>query len=100
LIGTALDLAVHHRGTQANNADDEVPSATSPSAWVTAAVTEPARGGHFAPFQEPELYAEELRATVLPRTTGERAFGAIERRGRCGPSTRCGTPGSVMQAWL
>jgi pimeloyl-ACP methyl ester carboxylesterase len=25
-------------------------------------VTEPARGGHFAPFEEPELYAEELRA--------------------------------------
>jgi pimeloyl-ACP methyl ester carboxylesterase len=24
-------------------------------------VTEPARGGHFAPFEEPELYAAELR---------------------------------------
>jgi pimeloyl-ACP methyl ester carboxylesterase len=29
-------------------------------------VTEPARGGHFAPFEEPELYAEELRAFFRP----------------------------------
>ncbi|MFE9535468.1 epoxide hydrolase family protein [Streptomyces sp. NPDC006691] len=38
-----------------------------PRAWLerTANVTyatEPERGGHFAPFEEPELYAEELRA--------------------------------------
>ena len=29
-------------------------------------VTEPARGGHFAPFEEPGLYAEELRAFFRP----------------------------------
>jgi pimeloyl-ACP methyl ester carboxylesterase len=29
-------------------------------------VTEPPRGGHFAPFEEPELYAEELRAFFRP----------------------------------
>jgi len=29
-------------------------------------VTEPARGGHFAPFEEPELYAQELRAFFRP----------------------------------
>jgi len=29
-------------------------------------VTEPARGGHFAPFEEPELYPEELRAFFRP----------------------------------
>jgi pimeloyl-ACP methyl ester carboxylesterase len=29
-------------------------------------VTEPARGGHFAPFEEPELYAAELRAFFRP----------------------------------
>jgi hypothetical protein len=29
-------------------------------------VTEPARGGHFASFEEPELYAEELRAFFRP----------------------------------
>ena len=29
-------------------------------------VTEPAPGGHFAPFEEPELYAEELRAFFRP----------------------------------
>ena len=40
--------------------------------WLTATgtnvmrVTEPARGGHFAPFEEPELYAEELRAFFRP----------------------------------
>ena len=37
-----------------------------PRAWLdrtanTVRVTEPARGGHFAPFEEPELYAQELR---------------------------------------
>jgi pimeloyl-ACP methyl ester carboxylesterase len=46
-----------------------------PRAWLertanTVRVTEPARGGHFAPFEEPELYAEELRAFFRPyRTT-------------------------------
>jgi pimeloyl-ACP methyl ester carboxylesterase len=28
--------------------------------------TEPARGGHFAPFEEPELYAHELREFFRP----------------------------------
>ncbi|MGW2485539.1 epoxide hydrolase family protein [Streptomyces sp. NPDC001571] len=42
-----------------------------PRAWLerTANVTyatEPERGGHFAPFEEPELYAEELRAFFRP----------------------------------
>jgi hypothetical protein len=29
-------------------------------------VTEPERGGHFAPFEEPELYAPELREFFRP----------------------------------
>lgn len=29
-------------------------------------VTEPARGGHFVPFEEPELYAQELRDFFRP----------------------------------
>jgi pimeloyl-ACP methyl ester carboxylesterase len=29
-------------------------------------VTEPARGGHFAAFEEPELYAQELREFFRP----------------------------------
>ncbi len=29
-------------------------------------LTEPARGGHFAAFEEPELYAEEIRAFFRP----------------------------------
>jgi len=42
-----------------------------PRAWLerTANVvraTEPARGGHFAPFEEPELYARELREFFRP----------------------------------
>ena len=32
--------------------------------------TEPARGGHFAPFEEPEIYAEELRASFSPLPGG------------------------------
>jgi len=42
-----------------------------PRAWLERAtnavyVTEPARGGHFAPFEEPELYAQELRDFFRP----------------------------------
>ena len=42
-----------------------------PRAWLERTtnlvrITEPARGGHFAPFEEPELYAEELRAFFRP----------------------------------
>ena len=29
-------------------------------------LSEPARGGHFAPFEQPELYAEELRTFFRP----------------------------------
>lgn len=42
-----------------------------PRAWLErstnlASVSHPARGGHFAPFEEPELYAEELRTFFRP----------------------------------
>jgi pimeloyl-ACP methyl ester carboxylesterase len=42
-----------------------------PRAWLertanTVRVTEPPRGGHFAPFEEPELYAQELRDFFRP----------------------------------
>ena len=42
-----------------------------PRAWLertanVTRVTEPERGGHFAPFEEPERYAEELRAFFRP----------------------------------
>lgn len=42
-----------------------------PRAWLerttnVVRVTEPARGGHFAPFEEPELYAQELRDFFRP----------------------------------
>jgi pimeloyl-ACP methyl ester carboxylesterase len=42
-----------------------------PRAWLdrtanTVRVTEPARGGHFAAFEEPEIYARELRDFFRP----------------------------------
>jgi pimeloyl-ACP methyl ester carboxylesterase len=42
-----------------------------PRAWLErttnlVSVTEPARGGHFAAFEEPELYAQELRDFFRP----------------------------------
>jgi pimeloyl-ACP methyl ester carboxylesterase len=42
-----------------------------PRAWLertanVVRVTEPARGGHFAAFEEPELYAKELRTFFRP----------------------------------
>ncbi|WP_236794438.1 epoxide hydrolase family protein [Amycolatopsis sp. GM8] len=42
-----------------------------PRAWLerttnVVRVTEPPRGGHFAPFEEPELYAQELREFFRP----------------------------------
>jgi pimeloyl-ACP methyl ester carboxylesterase len=42
-----------------------------PRAWLermtnAVYVTEPPRGGHFAPFEEPELYAQELRDFFRP----------------------------------
>jgi pimeloyl-ACP methyl ester carboxylesterase len=42
-----------------------------PRAWLertanVVRVTKPPRGGHFAPFEEPELYADELRAFFRP----------------------------------
>ena len=32
-------------------------------------MTGPPRGGHFAPFEEPELYAQELRTFFRPYRT-------------------------------
>jgi pimeloyl-ACP methyl ester carboxylesterase len=69
----AIPLAQHARRV-------EVPSGFSlfpgeivhpPRAWLertanVVRVTEPPRGGHFAPVEEPELYAEELRAFFRP----------------------------------
>jgi pimeloyl-ACP methyl ester carboxylesterase len=42
-----------------------------PRAWLertanVVSATEPERGGHFAPFEQPELYAEELRNFFRP----------------------------------
>ncbi|MCQ4207457.1 epoxide hydrolase family protein [Streptomyces longispororuber] len=45
-----------------------------PRAWLermtnVVRVTEPPRGGHFAPFEEPELYAQEVRDFFRPYRT-------------------------------
>jgi pimeloyl-ACP methyl ester carboxylesterase len=49
--------------------------ARPPRAWLdrtanVVRVAEPPRGGHFAPFEEPELYAEELRTFFRPYRVG------------------------------
>jgi pimeloyl-ACP methyl ester carboxylesterase len=49
-----------------------------PRAWLertanVVRITEPARGGHFAPFEEPELYARELREFFRPYRGAVRA---------------------------
>jgi pimeloyl-ACP methyl ester carboxylesterase len=51
-----------------------------PRAWLdrtanTVRVTEAPRGGHFAPFEEPEFYAEELRAFFRPFRAAVAASG-------------------------
>jgi pimeloyl-ACP methyl ester carboxylesterase len=70
---SAIPLAQHARRV-------EVPSGFAlfsgdvvlpPRAWLermtnVVRVSEPERGGHFAPFEEPELYAAELRAFFRP----------------------------------
>jgi pimeloyl-ACP methyl ester carboxylesterase len=65
-------------------------TAGPPRAWLdrvanVVRVTEPARGGHFAPFEEPELYAEELRAFFRPyrrlhQSGPRRPVGLLVRR--------------------
>ncbi|CAN5404300.1 epoxide hydrolase [soil metagenome] len=49
--------------------------ARPPRAWLdrvanTVSLSEPQRGGHFAPFEEPELYARELRDFFRPFRAG------------------------------
>ncbi|GAA2065398.1 epoxide hydrolase [Streptomyces albiaxialis] len=80
----AIPLAQHARRV-------EVPSGFSlfagdvvrpPRAWLerttnAVRVTEPPRGGHFAAFEEPELYAEELREFFRPyRQAAQAAQGS------------------------
>jgi len=69
----AIPPAQHARRVEVPSGFSLFPAdiARPPRAWLertanVAAVTEPARGGHFAPFEEPELYAEELRAFFRP----------------------------------
>jgi pimeloyl-ACP methyl ester carboxylesterase len=54
-----------------------------PRAWLERTtnlvhLTEPSRGGHFAPFEEPELYAQELRDLFRP--TGHRPRAEARER--------------------
>lgn len=56
-----------------------------PRAWLertanVVSVTEPERGGHFAPFEESELYAEELRA-FFRRSHRHVGFGRLPAGG-------------------
>ena len=56
-----------------------------PRAWLermanTVYATEPAHGGHFAAFEEPELYAQELRDFFRPFRAAE-AQGTVAKSG-------------------
>ena len=69
----AIPLTQHARRVQVPSGFSLFPAdiGRPPLAWLertanVVRVTEPARGGHFAPFEEPELYAEELRAFFRP----------------------------------
>ncbi|WP_327064795.1 epoxide hydrolase family protein [Kitasatospora sp. NBC_01302] len=58
-----------------------------PRAWLERTtnlvhLSEPARGGHFAPFEEPERYAEELRAFFRPYRAAATGRGGRYSTGR------------------
>ena len=69
----AIPPAQHARRVEVPSGFSLFPADIShpPRAWLerttnVVRVTEPPRGGHFAPFEEPELYAEELRDFFRP----------------------------------
>jgi pimeloyl-ACP methyl ester carboxylesterase len=69
----AIPPAQHARRVEVPSGFSLFPADISrpPRAWLertanVVRVTEPARGGHFAPFEEPELYAEDLRSFFRP----------------------------------
>ncbi len=69
----AIPRAQHGRRVEAPSGFSLFPGdlLLPPRAWLertanVVRVTEPTRGGHFAPFEEPELYAEELREFFRP----------------------------------
>jgi pimeloyl-ACP methyl ester carboxylesterase len=69
----AISPAQHARRVQVPSGFSLFPAdiGRPPRAWLertanVVRVTEPAIGGHFAPFEEPELYAAELRAFFRP----------------------------------
>jgi pimeloyl-ACP methyl ester carboxylesterase len=71
--GWSLGPAEHARRVEVPSGFTIFPEETvrPPRAWLervanAVRVTEPTRGGHFAPFEEPELYAEELRVFFRP----------------------------------
>jgi pimeloyl-ACP methyl ester carboxylesterase len=72
----AIPPAQHARRVQVPSGFTLFPADISrpPRAWLERTanlvyLTEPPAGGHFAPFEEPELYAEELRAFFRPYRT-------------------------------
>ena len=72
----AIPRAQHARRVEAPSGFSLFPADISrpPKAWLertanVVRVTEPPRGGHFAPFEEPELYAQELREFFRPYRT-------------------------------
>ena len=75
-VNAAIPAAQHARRVEAPSGFSLFPGdiVRPPRAWLertanVVRVTEPARGGHFAPFEQPELYAEELREFFRPYRT-------------------------------
>lgn len=82
----AIPPAQHARRVEVPSGFSLFPAdiARPPRAWLertanVVRVTEPARGGHFAAFEEPELYAEELRAFFRPYRRAAGSTGALGR---------------------
>jgi pimeloyl-ACP methyl ester carboxylesterase len=76
-VNAAIPPAQHARRVEVPSGFSLFPAdiAHPPRAWLertanVVRVTEPSRGGHFAPFEEPELYAEELRNFFRPYRGG------------------------------
>jgi pimeloyl-ACP methyl ester carboxylesterase len=80
VANAAIGLEQHARRVEVPSGFALFPGDTlhPPRAWLertanVVRITEPDRGGHFAPFEEPELYAQELREFFRPYRRTARA---------------------------
>jgi pimeloyl-ACP methyl ester carboxylesterase len=81
-VNGAIPLAQHARRVEVPSGFSLFPGdlAQPPRAWLervanVVRVTKPDRGGHFAPIEEPELYAAELREFFRPYRAASASAG-------------------------